>query len=78
MVNPDIDGRGGTGDAAEEPGRCCGLHPPARSHDWHWVQLPQRPQAQILIPKYIPGMRSQQVFQPEKKTEKDSSEHPIF
>ena len=40
MVNPNADGRGGTGDAAKEPGRCCGLHPPARSHDGYWVQQP--------------------------------------
>ena len=43
MVNPDADGRSWAGDEAEEPWRCCGLHSPARSHDWHWVQLPPRP-----------------------------------
>ena len=30
MVNPDADGRGWTGDAAEEPGRRGQRHPPAR------------------------------------------------
>ena len=51
MVNPDADGRSWARDEAEEPWRCCGLHSPARSHDWHWVQLPPRlwgPQAQPL------------------------------
>ena len=43
MVNPDADGRSWADDEAEEPWRCCGLHSPARSHDWHWVQLPPRP-----------------------------------
>ena len=49
VVNPDADGRGWTGDAAEEPWRCGGMHPPARSHDWHWVQLPPRPWSTPLI-----------------------------
>ena len=42
MVNSGFDGRGWTSDVAEEPGRCCGLHSPARSHDRHWVQLTPR------------------------------------
>ena len=46
VVNPDLDGRGWTGDAAKEPWRRGQRHPPARSHDWHWIQLsPQPPTA---------------------------------
>ena len=43
MVNPDPDGRGWTGDAAEEPWRRGQRHPPARSHDRHRIQLSPRP-----------------------------------
>ena len=44
MVNPNADDRSWAGDAAEESG-CSGSgerHPPARPHDWHWIQLPPR------------------------------------
>ena len=49
VVNPDADGRGWTGDAAEEPGRRGERHPPARSHDRHRIQLPPRPRRTPLI-----------------------------
>ena len=37
------DGRSWAGDAAEEPGRCGVLHPPARPHDRYRIQLTPRP-----------------------------------
>ena len=48
MVKPDADGRGGAGDEAEEPRRCGGMHPPARSHDRHRIQLTPRPSQEQL------------------------------
>ena len=42
MVNPNVDGRSWAGNAAEEPRCCGGLHPAARSHDRHRIQLPPR------------------------------------
>ena len=42
-VHPDADGRGWAGNAAEETGRRGKRLPPARSHHWHWVQLPPLP-----------------------------------
>ena len=43
MVNPNADVRGWTGDASEEPWRRGDRHPPARSNDRYWIQLPPRP-----------------------------------
>ena len=42
VVNPDPDGRGGAGDAAEQPWCRSERHPSARSHDRRWLQQPSR------------------------------------
>ena len=67
MVNPDADGRGWTGDAAEEPGRSGERHPPARPHDRHRIQLPPRlrlPPALALAALAVPDPLRRQRYIP--------------
>ena len=44
LGHPDAHHRVRTSLEAEEPRRCGGLHPPARSHDRHRIQLSPRPE----------------------------------
>ena len=56
----DADGRGRTGDAAEEPGRSGERHSSARSHDRYWIQLPPRlrdPKAHLISQLQTGGMK---------------------